>query len=134
VLELLGLGSRRGDHEEQLQSGRGDLDLCTAQHGEEVGVAEEAVLALGDEERDRVAAPRHQGARRSIGGVADVVRSLDDRVARLLADVARPAQHTAGGRPGHAGSRSHDLEGRRPHGSAIDPDHVRHLLPTWRAV
>lgn len=60
ALEVLRVPAGRNDREDQLEPGRGDLGLCAAQHGQEVGITEQAVFALGDQEGHRSAAPSDQ--------------------------------------------------------------------------
>ena len=118
VLEVLGLSGSRGDHEDELHSGRGDLGLRTPQHRQEVGIAEEPILALGDQESDGIAAPGHQGARGQIGPVRELGRDPEHRVAGLVADVARAPQDPTRGRARHPSRRGDHLEGGRHRASS----------------
>ena len=103
---------RAGGHrEDQLQAGLGGHRLGGPQHAEEERVGEQPVLGLGDQERHRVAAPGHQRAGGPVGGVGDVLGGGQHRDAGPLADVGRPAQYPARGRPGHPGPGRHLLQG-----------------------
>jgi len=114
VLEVRRLRSRRHGDEEQLQPGGRDLCMRGVQQGEEVRLGEQAILGLGDEECDGVAASGHERARRMVWRIGRLACRLQHGLARVLAHVRCAAQDTARRRARDAGARRDDLEGWRP--------------------
>jgi hypothetical protein len=74
----IGLGHRQG----QLHPGPGELLARSSYDLREERVPEDAVVTFGCDERDAVGAPRHQGSRRSVGHVVQVVDGLIDDLAQ----------------------------------------------------
>src|SRR5260370_40289040 len=77
---------------------------------------------LGDEEPDRPAPPHRQGARRRVGGVAEVLRDPEHPLERRLSKPLGVVERKGDGGLGDTGRRRHVSDG--------DPGHPTTLL-TW---